>query len=132
MGNMILKRGSNLPPYEQLIMLRMIAIENLFRMSLMYLKKNLKALQEAMKKNINKKKKSFMIKVVREKYHIKHGISSNTFYDTQQELAKFLFGISVDYVSNLLWICTKQNSTQQTNIPAAHSIFRENPWMLRQ
>ena len=83
------------------------------------------------KKNLKKKKKSFMIKVVREKYHIKHGMPTNTFYDTQQELAKFLFGISVDYVSNLLWICTKQNSTQLTYIPAAHSIFRENPWMLR-
>jgi hypothetical protein len=75
MGNMILKRGSNLPPYEQLIMLRMIAIENLFRMSLMYLKKNLKALREAMDENLDQldenvvtKHKKMMNKIIKGMY----------------------------------------------------------------
>ena len=50
-ANMILKKGSSTPSKDTLIMLRMIAIGNFFRISLMYLKKNLEELQEAMEKN---------------------------------------------------------------------------------
>lgn len=51
---MILKKGSKNPNLEFLVMLRMIAIENVFRMSLMYMKKNYKALKEGMVENRDK------------------------------------------------------------------------------
>ena len=51
---MILKKGSKNPNEEFVVMLRMIATEILFRMSLMYLKKNFKALKEGMVENRDK------------------------------------------------------------------------------
>ena len=50
-ANMILKKGSSSPSKATMIMLRMIAIENLFRMSVIYLKNNEKELREKMKIN---------------------------------------------------------------------------------
>jgi hypothetical protein len=50
---MVLKKGSSYPKEEHVVMVRMIAIENIFRMSLMYLKKNIKALRAGMDDNPN-------------------------------------------------------------------------------
>ena len=47
--------------------------------------------------DIEDKDKEFMQKVIRKQYHVE----GNPLYDTQQFLSKFLFRISVDYVSNL-------------------------------
>jgi hypothetical protein len=51
---MILKKGSSYPKDEHVVMVRMIAIENILRMSLMYLKKNVKVLRDGMNRNPDK------------------------------------------------------------------------------
>ena len=48
---MMFKKGSANPGEGIMIMLHMVAIENLFRMSLIYLKKNQKELREGMEEN---------------------------------------------------------------------------------
>jgi hypothetical protein len=78
--------------------------------------------------DLEDKKKLFMEEVVKKLYHHEN----NQFYSTQRDLSRFLFGISVDDVSNLLVLRTTQIHTALTFILAAHSFFGKNSWMLCQ
>ena len=51
--NMIFKKGSSSPSKRTMIMLKMIAIENIFQMSLMYLNKNADELRSTMRSCAN-------------------------------------------------------------------------------
>ncbi len=56
----------------------------------------------------------------------------NIHFNAQQDLASFLFGTSVEYVSTLLQMHQKYIHTKLTYIYAAHSFPRKSPYLLLQ
>jgi glucose-6-phosphate 1-dehydrogenase len=76
--------------------------------------------------DLEERNDNFMKHFVKKLYHY----PTTQFFKAQQDLSRFLFGISVDNVSNIVGKRTTQIHTELTDILAAHSYFRKSSCML--